>query len=88
MAGSIFWNQSIKNHIPQKIITLQNMLHGITEDADKTPKKKKFDPENVNFEAKGAENVDPIKMNDTDSKFLFDNEDAIVFNLKKGNPNG
>ena len=32
--------------------------------------------------------VDPIKMDNDDVKFLYDNEDAIIFDLKKGNPNG
>ena len=30
---------------------------------------------------------DPIKIDNSDSKFLFDNEDAIVVDLKKGNSN-
>jgi hypothetical protein len=29
----------------------------------------------------------PIQTDITDSKYLFDNEDAIIVNLKKGNPN-
>ena len=32
--------------------------------------------------------IDPIKMDNDDVKFLYDNEDAIIFDLKKGNPNG
>lgn len=32
-----------------------------------------------------ATEVDPIKTDTSDSKFLFDNEDAIVINLKKNN---
>ena len=31
--------------------------------------------------------IDPIKTDKTDTKFLFDNEDAIIVNLKKGNTN-
>ena len=31
--------------------------------------------------------VDPIKLDNSDGKFLFDNEDAIVFNFKKENTN-
>lgn len=34
------------------------------------------------------EDSDPIQTDMSDSKFLFDNEDAIIVNLKKGNPNG
>lgn len=29
--------------------------------------------------------IDPIKLDNTDSKFLFENQDAITFDLKKGN---
>ena len=32
--------------------------------------------------------VTPIQTDTTDTKFLYDNEDAVVFDLKKGNPNG
>ena len=32
-----------------------------------------------------TDDVDPIQTNTSDSKFLFDNEDAIVINLKKTN---
>ena len=30
---------------------------------------------------------DPVQTDTTDSKYLFDNEDAIVVNLKKGKKN-
>ena len=30
---------------------------------------------------------DPIKIDTSDSSFLFDNEDAIIVDLKKGNSN-
>lgn len=44
--------------------------------------KKKFDLKNINFKDDRDE-IDPIKMNTTDSNYLFDNEDAIIMNLKK-----
>ena len=31
--------------------------------------------------------IDPVQTDTTDSKYLFDNEAAIIVNLKKGNPN-
>ena len=61
---------------------------GIVE--EETPKKKK----NTSWKADTKFNedtngdVDPIKMNDVDSKFLYENDDAIIFDLKRGNPNG
>jgi len=41
---------------------------------------KKFDPKNVVFE---DDNTDPIKTDTTDSRYFFDNSDAISFNLGK-----
>ena len=32
--------------------------------------------------------IDPIKMDNNDTKFLYDNEDDGVYDLKNGNPNG
>ena len=61
--------------------------NGITDDSDddtNTTKKKKFDLKNLDFTDDRNE-FDPIKTDTTDSKYLFDNEDAIIVNLKKGN---
>ncbi len=44
--------------------------------------KKKFNPKKVDFMDEHNE-VDPVQTNTTDSNYLFDNEDAIVVNLKK-----
>lgn len=53
---------------------------------DKKEKKRKFDPKSIEF--KGDHDVDPIQTDNTDSNFLLNNDDAIIFDLKKGNPNG
>lgn len=45
-------------------------------------KKKKFDLKNLKFDTESNGEVDPIKYNDTDSTFLFNNEDAIIFDIK------
>ena len=45
-------------------------------------KKEKFDFKNVNFKDEKDE-YNPIQTDITDSKYLFDNEDAIVIDLKK-----
>ena len=45
--------------------------------------KKKFDLRNLDFLDERNE-FDPVNTDTTDSKYLFDNEDAIVVNLKKG----
>lgn len=43
--------------------------------------KKKFNPKKIDFIDERNE-VDPVQTNTTDSNYLFDNEDAIVVNLK------
>ena len=55
-----------------------------TEDDNNSSKK--FDLKNINFKDDKNE-FNPIQTNTTDSKYLFDNEDAIVvnFNKKKSN---
>lgn len=49
------------------------------EDNDTT---KKFNPKHVDFKDDRNE-IDPVQTDTTDSKYLFDNQDAIVVNLKK-----
>lgn len=53
-------------------------------DEDSLPKK--FDFKHMDFTDERNE-IDPVQTDTTDSKYLFDNEDAIIVNLKKGNPN-
>ena len=50
---------------------------------DKKIKKQKFNPANIDFD----ENIDPIQTNTTDSEILFDNADAISFNLNNKKDN-
>lgn len=72
-------------HIGKKY-NFNKFINGIdtsenTEDNSK--KKEKFDLKNIKFDEKPNGDVDPIKSNTTDIKFLFDNEDAIVFDINK-----
>ena len=53
-----------------------------TYSGDNEPADKKFDLKNINFRDERNE-IDPIQTDTTDSKFLFNNSDAIVVNLKK-----
>lgn len=48
--------------------------------------RKKFDLKNLDFTDERNE-FNPIQTDTTDSKYLFDNQDAIIVNLKRGNPN-
>ena len=53
-------------------------------DDEDEPKKKKSNLKNYHFDDNVINEVDPIKTDTSDASFLFDNEDAIVFDLKKG----
>lgn len=55
-----------------------------TEDNEDLPHKKKFDLKNLDFTDERNE-YNPIQTDTTDLDYLFDNEDAIVVNLKKDN---
>ncbi len=57
-----------------------------SEDSKTHAKKKKFDYKSVDFDADSGE-VDPIKTDTTDLDHLFDNEDAISFNIKNNSNN-
>ena len=46
-------------------------------------KRKKETLKNYHFNDDIPDEVDPIKTDTSDSKYLFDSEDAIVFNFKK-----
>ena len=50
---------------------------------EESKKKQKFDLKNVDFDLDINGDVDPIKNNTTDSKFFFDNDDAIIFDIKR-----
>ncbi len=51
-------------------------------DSDDEIQSQKFNLKNINFRDENNE-IDPIKMNTTDSNYTFDNEDAIISNLNK-----
>ena len=71
-----------------KQYNFNKFINGVaTQDSEEDTKKKKFDLKNIKFDESNNGDVDPIKNNTTDIKFLFDNDDAIVFdiNRKKNN---
>lgn len=71
---------------PQKIkkYDFGKFSDGVTSETEDTENgKKKFDLKNIDFMDERNE-FDPVQTDTTDSKYLFDNEDAIVVNLKKG----
>ena len=51
-----------------------------TEDDSST--KKKFDLKNLDFTDERDE-INPVQTDTTDSRYLFDNDDAVVINFKR-----
>ena len=71
-----------------KTYNFSRFTKGISEDESKNKgknKKEKFDPSKISFNSNSEGEIDPIKNNNTDSTYLFNNDDAIVFNLKNNN---
>lgn len=79
---------SSKYKEPQKIRTYEfgKYTTGVASstEGDSDTNKKKFDFKNVDFTDERNE-FNPVQTDVTDSKYLFDNEDAIIVNFKKGN---
>ena len=69
---------------PQKIKTYDfgKYSDGVTTTTEDINEKKKFDFKNVDF-IDDRDEFNPVQTDTTDSKYLFDNEDAIVVNLKR-----
>lgn len=74
--------QKIKNYDFSKY---SNGMATVTENDNNTDKKK-FDFKNIDFKDERNE-FNPIQTDMTDSKYLFDNDNAIIVNLKKGKSN-
>lgn len=73
-------------HLAKKY-DFSRFTNGIAEDDATNIKKRKTDLTKTDYEKDARGDIDPIKTDNTDSKYLFDNEDAIVFDLKRGNSN-
>lgn len=80
--GSVDFLES-KYKEPHKVKTynFDKFNNGTVEEDTKPKKRIKFDPDHLNWGNPDGE-IDPIQMNTTDSTYLFDNEDAIVVDLK------
>jgi hypothetical protein len=79
-----FMEAKYKEHHSGKTYDFAKFTNGIAEE-DKISKRKKTSLIKEDFKTDDRGDIDPIKMDNADSSYLFDNQDAIVFNLKKGN---
>lgn len=68
-----------------KTYNFEKFTNGISQEATNHFFHKKKKP--VETDIDDAAEFDPINTDNSDSKFLFDNEDAIIVNLKRGNTN-
>ncbi len=83
LAASYTQNKDVKQYDFDKFNSnVAASAKGKKKKEDKPPKE---DLGNYHFNDNELGEVDPVKTDTTDSKFLFDNENAIVFNLKKPN---
>lgn len=82
-----FLEAKYKEPHPGKKYDFSKFTSGISEEDKVIEKKKKLDLTKTDFETDERGDIDPIKTDNTDGKYLFDNEDAIIFDLKRGNSN-
>lgn len=77
LASKYHEQQEIKKYNFNKFI-ISGVAHQNTEEI----KQPKFDLKNIKFDTSDGSDVDPIKSNTSDN-FLFNNDDAIVFDINK-----
>ena len=72
---------------PHKIKTFDFAKYsdGVTtaSEDDTSDIRKKFNPKHIDFRDDNSDEINPIQTDTTDSKYIFDNQDAIVVNLRK-----
>lgn len=84
--------QGIVDFLPSKYKEVQEtksynfakFTPGMYSNDKRTKKHNKFDYKSINFDT-GEDNVDPIRSDDSNSKYLIDNEDSISFDLSGNN---
>ncbi len=79
-----FMEDKYKEPHPSKSYDFAKFTSGIAEE-ERVTKKRKIDLTKMDYNSDSNGDTDPIKMDNTDSSYLFDNNDAIVFDFKKGN---
>ncbi len=83
-----FMDSKYKEVQPDKKYDFEKFTNGIAEDPEPKKKTSKSWKAEANFSEDDNGDINPIQTDKADTNFLFDNEDGIVFDLKKGNPNG
>ncbi len=83
-----FMDSKYKEVQPDKKYDFEKFTNGIAEEPEPKKKTSKSWKAESSFSEDSNGDIDPIQTDKADTNFLFDNEDGIVFDLKKGNPNG
>lgn len=81
LSASYFEKKAVKEYNFDKF----NMNSYAAAEDNESSKAKKTNLKNYHFDDDITDEVNPINTDTSDSKYLFDNEDAIVFDLKKPN---
>ena len=77
-----FIGSKYKEEQPIKRYNFEKFTPGVASGDDTENTKSKFDPRHVDFTDERDE-INPVQTDTTDATFVFDNENAIVVNLKQ-----
>ena len=81
-----FLASKYKEQQPISEYNFEKFTKGVTEPSKPSRKHKSIQQTDFETDAKG--DIDPIKTDDSDTIFDLNSNDGMVFNFKKGNPNG
>ncbi len=75
-------------HHESKQYNFNKFISGVaTSEVEDDNGKPKFDLKNIKFDTDKNGEINPVQSNTTDSNFLFNNDDAIIFDIHKKNDN-
>ncbi len=81
-------NSKYSEQHSSKQFDFTKFTNGISEENLNTKnKKEKFNLKNIEFNKESNGDIDPIKNNTTNSSFLLDNDDAIIFDINRKKDN-
>lgn len=82
-----FMDAKYKERHADKRYDFEKFTNGIAENIEIKKKPSKSWKTETHFEEDANGDIDPIQMDTDNSSFLFDNEDAMIFNFNKDHPN-
>lgn len=82
-----FMDAKYKERHADKKYDFEKFTNGIAQDIEPKKKPSKSWKTETHFEEDANGDIDPIQTNADNSKFLFDNEDALIFDFNQNKPN-